>query len=166
MAFKQFPNKQYFRVLDTDTVTNVGYFNLDDGTEITSMMITLFVRGLIVTPFNIRLNLYGSSTSVTPIVSSDWATLSAATLLNNDTDPGVAYTRNWFGNIFLDFGGNPLNPNLNYYMSVQTSGYTRILYTFYVGVNLDWYSPVNNQLNGPTLAGARIRPIGMRQLAT
>lgn len=162
MAFKQFPKQQYFRSLDSDQVTRIGYFNLQDGTELTEMMITLFVRGLIVTPFQIRMNVYGNDDQAEPIFSSSWATLSAATLLNNDTDPGIAYVNNWLGTMYFDFPGYPLNPNINYFMSIETLGYTRNADAFYIGINLDWYSEVNNQLDGPSEAGARIRPLGIR----
>lgn len=164
MAFKQFPKQQYFRSLDSDSVTKLGYFKVQDGVEMTTMMVTIFVRGLIVTPFQFRLNMYGSDSSITPVFSSDWATLSAATLLNNDSDPAVPYVNNWLGNIYVDFNYEPLNPNINYYISAETLGYTRIGDTFFIGVNLDWYSPVNNQLDGPSLAGVRIRPLGYREL--
>ena len=161
MAFKQFPNQQYFRILETDIIAPLGYFNLDDGTELKHVMLTVFQRGLIVTPYTLRLNIYGSNRVVDPIVSSDWATMSASTLMNNDTDPAVAYTQNWLGNIYMDFQGNPLNPNVNYFLGAETSGYTRNADAFYVGINLDWYSPVNNALS-PTEAGARIRILGKR----
>lgn len=162
MAFKQFPNIQYFRVLETDTVTRFGYYNLQDGTEKKHMMMTLYMNGLIVTPFTIRVNVYGNDDQAEAIFSSDWATLSAATLLNNDTDPGTPYTTNWIGNVYFDFAGYPLNPNINYFMSVETLGYTRNNDVYYLGINLDWYSEVNNQLDGPDEAGARIRILGIR----
>jgi hypothetical protein len=80
-----------------------------------------------------------------------------------DTLPvnGAAYLQNYFGNIYLDFNGNPLNPNINYFMTIETTGYTRVADTFYLGINLDWYSEVNNQLS-PGEAGARIRILGKR----
>lgn len=165
MAFKQFPKQQYFRSLNSDTVTKLGYMKVQDGMEMTSMMVTIYMQGIIVTPFNFRLNFYGSNSSTTPVFTSDWATLSATTLLNNDVDPAIPYVNNWLGNIYVDFDYEPLNPNLNYYISAETSGYTRVGDSFYIGVNLDWYSPVNNQLDGPNLAGVRIRPTGYRELA-
>jgi len=164
MAIKQFPKQQYFRSLDSDSVTKLGYFRVPEGIELRHMMVSLYVQGLIVTPFNFRLNMYGSSDSVTPIFTSDWAELSAASLLNNDFDPPIAYVNNWLGNIYVDFNDEPLNPALNYFISAETSGYTRVGDSFYVGVNLDWYSEVNNQIDGPTLAGVRIRPLGMKEL--
>lgn len=162
MAFKQFPKEQYFRTLDSDTITRIGYFNLQDGTELKNMMLTLFVRNVIATPFNIRMNIYGNDDQAEPIFSSDWEELSMATLQNNDTDPPLPYTRNWLGTIYFTFAGYPLNPNINYFMSIETAGYVRNADAFYIGVNLDWYSEVNNQLDGPAEAGARIRPLGLR----
>lgn len=154
MAFTQFPHQQYFRILDADTVTGIGYFNIADGTELKHIMLTIFVKGLIATPFDARLNIYGSATLETPIFSSSWATLSMATL-----DP--VYVGNWFGNVYFDFAGNPINPDNDYHMGIETDGYTPVGDTFYLGVNLDWYSPVNNQLSA-TDAGARIRILGKR----
>ncbi len=154
MAFTQFPNQQYFIVLPTDATTGVGYFNLQDGTELKHIMITILQVGVISSPYNLRMKLYSSSSLATPIITSDWATISVATLV-------PTYTVNWLGNIYLDFQGNPLNPNLNYFMAVETSGYTLIADTYYVGINLDWYSPVNSSVDSTT-AGARIRILGKR----
>ena len=160
MAFLKFPNQQYVRVLNSDQNTRLGYFNLQDATEIKHIMVTLFQRGVIVSPYSIRIRIYGNDDLESAIFSSDWATLSTSTLIDNET--GLPYTRNWIGNIYVDLDGYPLNTTLNYYFSVETDGYTRVGDTFYLGVNLDWYSPVNNQLDGPNEAGARIRILGKR----
>lgn len=162
MAFKQFPKDQYFRTLNTDQITRIGYFNVAEAIELKHFMLTIFQRGVIVTPYQFRMHIYGNDLQESPIFSSDWAEMSAATLQNNDTEPPVPYVNNWLGTIYLDFNGYSLNPNVNYYMSVETSGYTRIGDSFYVGVNLDWYSEVNNQLDGPDEAGARIRVLGLK----
>lgn len=158
MAFKDFPHQQYYRDLATDTVTPIGYFNLAVGIDLEQIVLTLYQQGTIASPYNMRLHLYGNPNSTVPLFTSDWAEVSATTLLNDDD--GTAYTQNWTGIFPLDYDGVPLNPDTNYYMSVETSGYTRVLDTFYVGINLDWYSEVNNQIDGPDLAGARIRILG------
>jgi len=160
MSFTQFPKQQYFRILSTDTITRLGYFNLSAGTEFKHMMVTIFVKGTIASPFQLRMNVYGNNDQDTPIFSSSWADISMATLAIDDV--GTQYTQNWIGNIYLDFMGQPLNPNINYFMSSETLGYTRNFDTYYMGLNLDWYSPVNNQLDGPSQAGARIRILGIR----
>lgn len=160
MAFLEFPNQQYFRDLKTDTVTKLGYFNLSSGTEIKHMAVWAFVRGLIATPFQFRINIYGNDANTTPIIQSSWATLSATTLIDNST--GLAYVDNWIGYFYVDFSGQSLNPNTNYYLASETSGYTRNGDVFYLGVNLDWYSPTNNQLDAPNLAGIRLAILGER----
>lgn len=159
MAFKQFPKDQYFRTLNTDQVTRLGDFKVDSVIELTEIMLTLYVQGVIVTPFQMRIHVYGNDNQATPIFSSDWADLDSSTLINDDT--GLAYTQNWIGNAYFDFNGYPLNPNITYFFSVETLGYTRVADSFYISVNLDWYSEVNNQLDGPNEAGARIRLLGL-----
>lgn len=155
MAFTQFPHQQYFAICDNiSSVTKMGYFNLEEATDLNYVMATIFQRGVIATPYTVRMNIYGNNLYETPIFSSSWATLSVATL-----DP--TYVSNWLGNIYFDFSGQPLNPNTDYYMAAETSGYTRIADTFYLGINLDWYSPVNDAIS-PTEAGARIRILGKR----
>lgn len=155
MAFTQFPHQQYFVICDNiSAVTKLGYYNLSDATELKYIMATIFQRGVIVTPYQVRLNIYGNALYETPLFSSSWATISSSTL-----EP--AYSSNWLGNIYFDFAGQPLNANANYYMAIETSGYTRSGDTFYLGVNLDWYSPVNDAIS-PTEAGARIRILGDR----
>lgn len=156
MAFTQFPREQYFRVLETDTITRMGNFQVPDGTELQHMMLTLFIRGVIASPVNMRVNIYGSDSNETAEFSSEWITLSTTTLSSSP-----AYTQNWFGNVYADFSGNPLNPNVVYYMTCETSGYTRNGDTFYIGLNLDWYSPVNTQIS-PIRPGARMRILGKR----
>lgn len=158
MAFTQFPHQQYFRALDSDTNTGLGYFNLGDGTELKHVMATILQVGIIASPYQLRMNLYASTDTSSPAARSDWATISAATL-----EP--TYATNWLGNIYFDFDGESLNPNINYYMYFETLGYTRVGDTYYLGINLDWYSPVNTQVS-MTEAGARIRILGERVLAT
>ncbi len=154
MAYTQFPHLQYYMILSTDEKTPVGYFNIDDGTELRHIMFDFVYRGISATPFNIRCNIYSSSTMETALMTSDWATISATTL-----DSTVGHNR--VGFFYVDFNGEPLNPNINYYFDVQTSGYTKDGDDSYFGINLDWYSPVNTQLT-PGLVGARIRILGNR----
>lgn len=160
MAFLQFPKQQYFRFLNNDTATKVGYFNLKDGTELKNMAVWAFVRGLIVTPFQFRINVYGVEDNDTPIFTSQWATISAATLIDNTT--GAPYVNNWIGYFYVDFDGQSLNPDTNYYISAQTNGYNRVGETFYISINLDWYSPTNVQLDAPDEAGMRLAILGER----
>lgn len=155
MAFTQFPKQQYFRVLPSDVITRLGYFNLLEGTEIKHMMLTVFMRGIIASPFQLRMHIYGNNVQTDPIFISSWAEISATSLV-------PTYLSNWLGNIYLDFPGYPLNPNINYFMSVETLGYVPIGDSYYFGINLDWYSEVNNQLSAPDEAGARIRILGIR----
>lgn len=154
MAFTQFPNIGYFRPLDTDTITQMGYFNIDAGTELKHMMLTVYMNAPVSSPFTSRINVYGTAALDTPIFRSDWVTISSATLV-------PSYTTGWLGNIYYDFSGNPLNPNIDYYMGIETSGYTRIADSYYFSFNLDWYSPVNNAVDS-SQAGARIRILGNR----
>ena len=161
MAFLQFPKQQYFRIVNTGEEAKLGYFNLGVGTELKHVMLTLFQRGTIATPYQIRLHLYGNDTLESPIVDSEWAEISAATLRDGNDTTGTAYVNNWLGNVYVDFPGNPLNPNINYYMTLETSGYTRVGDSFYLGVNLDWYSPTNNPLSS-TEAGGRVAILGKR----
>ena len=161
MAFLQFPKQQYFLAVNTGEEAKLGYFNLDAGTELKFMMATLFQMGIIATPYQIRMKIYGNDTLVSPIVTSEWVTLSAATLLNGNDTTGTAYTTNWLGNVYIPISGNPLNPNINYYMKMETSGYTRVGDTFYLGVNLDWYSPTNTPVSS-TEAGGRFAILGKR----
>ncbi len=162
MAFLQFPREQYFRILNTGENARLGYFDLQDGTELKHIMITIYVQGAgdapsLVTGYSIRFNIYGNDALSDPIFQSDWAIISTQTLV-----PAPEAGTNWLGNIYLDFSGYPLNPNINYFMTVEPSvEYVRDNDNFYLGLNLDWYSEVNNQLT-PGEAGARIRILGKR----
>lgn len=161
MAFLQFPREQYFRIVETGEQAKLGYFTTTVKTELQYMMLTLYQQGLIVTPYQIRMKIYGNDTLVSPIITSNWATISATTLLVGNDTTGTAYTTNWLGNVYMTFPGNPINSGIAYYWTLETSGYTRIGDTFYLGVNLDWYSTTNAQVS-PTEAGARAAILGKR----
>lgn len=156
MAFLQFPQTDFFRILETDSTTRMGSFQIPVGTELDHMMLTILVKGLIVTTINLRVKIFGSDMNETPEIVSDWVELSVDTLVSSP-----AYTTGWFGNIYVDFSGEPINPNVTYYMTCETSGYTRNGDTFYMGLNLDWNSPVNTSIT-PSRAGARVRILGHR----
>jgi len=152
MAFEQFPDLQYFVVLDTDDNSKLGYFTLTDGTDLRHAMLTIYVKGAIDSPFEMWLNIYGNDRLEGPIYASNRAVISSDTL-----EP--SYTDGWLGNVYFDFEGVPLNPNHDYFITCETDGYAKDGEDFYVGVNLDWYFPVNEAVT-PTQAGARIRLLG------
>lgn len=154
MAYTQFPHQQYYRIMNTNEEGRCGYFNLQDGTELKHMMFDGYYHNIQATPFNIRAKIYGNDTLIDPIFTSEWAEISADTL-------GSVVGHNRVFSFYLDFGGVPLNPNIDYFMTLETADYTRNGDVSYFGYNLDWYSPVNNQLSG-TEAGARIRILGKR----
>ena len=86
MAFLQFPNQQYFRILDTDTETRLGYFNLDHATELAHVMLTIYVNGTIPSAFDMTLNVYSSSRYTVPLYSSTAAEISTTTLVPTYTN--------------------------------------------------------------------------------
>jgi hypothetical protein len=112
-------------------------------------MITIFIRGVLSGDEQFKLNIYPNNRLITPIVSSSWADLS-----------GIGtYSGNWIGNVYSDFDGHPLVAGQSYYVTIETNDYTRNADTFYIGVNLDWGSPVNTQVTSG-LTGARMRILG------
>lgn len=153
MAFLQFPNIGYFRVIETGIESMGGYFNLDDGTELKHVMATIYIHtvGSLAGTEQLRFKLYASETATTAIASSDWIDISDIGAVGPD----------WIGNIYFDFDYVPLNPNINYHFKVEARNYTRNLEAFWIGVNLDWYSAVNTALSASE-AGFRIRILGYR----
>lgn len=161
MSVLQFPDIGYFKLAD-NTVSNFiecGYFNLSEGIELQYMLLSVFQRGVIVTPYTVRMNVYGTDALESPIFSSSWETLSMSTLTLDEA--GTHYSNNFYGNIYLTFAGNPLNPNIDYYMALELSGYTRVADTYYFAAQLDWSSPVNIQTTSHK-SGARVRIIGKK----
>jgi len=152
MAFSPFPDNGYFYVLDL-TKEYVGSFNLAQSMELKHIQTTLFIRGATAGTEELRLNVYGTQQiDSTPICSSSWFNIAS----------GVgSYTNNWIGNVFFDFSGTPINQNLDYYLAVETSGYTRNANTFYLAVRLDWNPSINT--NSPTnLAAMSMNILGLR----
>lgn len=148
MAFSPFPDTGYFFVL-SDTEHYVGAFNLVETTELKHIQTILFIRGTLGGSERLRLNLYGTSEiGSTPIKTSDWLNLS---------DIG-GYTNNWIGHVFFDFDGTPINPDLTYYVGVESDNYTRNVDTFYLALRLDW----NVAVNTGTGAAIRMNILGER----
>lgn len=151
MAFQPFPEEQYVRTIDSNSEIDGGYFTVDTAIELQHIMMRVFIRGVLAGTEEIRLNIYANNTLANPIWSSSWFDLS---------EKIGSYTTNWIGNIVLDFGGAPLNPNVTYYIGVETQNYTRNGDSFYISAVLDWYDDLNEQVSSS--AGIRMGIIGLR----
>ncbi len=156
MSFSPFAPQGYWRTIDTGIEAKGGYFVLAQSMDVQQIILTIFIRGVIAGTERLRLKIYGSDSAVatsTPIATSDWYSLA---------DIGD-YNLNWVGDIPMDFAGEALNGlgGTNYYVSIESDGYTRNLDAFYIGVNLDWFLAVNAQLSG-TASGFKMRILGYK----
>mgnify|MGYP001809874110 CR=1 FL=1 len=128
MSFTPFPDTGYFFVLN-EPEHYVGAFNLAESIDLKHIQTVLFIRGALGGTEQLRLNLYGTtSISSTPIATSDWFSLSSI----------GGYTNNWIGNVFFDFDGAPINPNLDYFVGIESNNYTRNADTFYLAFRMNW----------------------------
>ena len=136
MSFSPFADTGFFLILETDSESKGGSFNLAESTDLANIQTTIIVRGtLSAGSERARLRLYGNSSCAgTPISSSSWFDFSSI----------GSYTNNWIGNVFFDFENTPINPSLDYYITVETDNYTKVPDTFYIGVRLDWGPSVNS----------------------
>lgn len=154
MAFSPFPNQQYVRILDTDTVASCGYVQTGSSFELQSVRMRIFILGALSGTEQLRLHCYGSFNSATPIASSAWIDLA---------DVGT-YSPNFIGEIFFEFSNSiPMNPNNLYHFKLEPQNYTRVgtllTDTFFVGFCLDWYDQLNDYVSVD--AGARMALLGL-----
>jgi len=159
MAYLQFGRQQYFRVLDTGAEASMGSFQVSEGMELESIVLDIFVRGVITTPYTLTVRLYsGQPGLVNPTYVSDPFTCSMDTLFIENK---ASYTTNWIGFVPINFSGFPVSSAKPYFATLQASNDYVKSDNSYVSFNLDWSSPVNNQITSG-LAGARMRILGLK----
>lgn len=119
-----------FIILETGGV-DLGAFQTTAVVSLEHIMLNLYIKGTVGGNETLRINLYGNTRFSTPVVSSDWVTLSEITDLG---------TGNWLGFVRFDFDGYTINPNNTYRIKIESADYTRDAETYYIGALLD-YNP-------------------------
>lgn len=155
MSYLQFPAVQYFRVFrGSEPTVKGGAFNLLEAMELKYAVTSIYVNGTLAGTERIRAEIYPTDASGTAIYTSEWFNISEI----------GAYSPNWIGNIWIEFGtAKPLNPNIDYYLRYRIDGYTANPDTFYVALNLDWTERVNDS-PAEDEAGVRVRLVGLKDV--
>lgn len=148
MAFEQFPDTFYIKLLKEGVVEKLGAFSGQASQGLQYIVLTLLRVGTAVGTERLRLHLYSETTFVSgPVASSDWRSLSEFTTGTNA-----------HGYLRFDFNREYLSNSLTYYLGIETENYTKTL-SFYLAVKLDWPDDVYTAAN-PVNRGAQLRVIG------
>lgn len=122
MSYLQFPAANVLKVVAA-TGEDLGSFTVAANTDITYIVLNMYIHGTIVGDERMRLNLYASSYKNDPVTTSDW-------LYWSDID-GIG-TGNYLGWLRFDFNGHHISSEYPYYMSIETANYTRNADTYYL----------------------------------
>ena len=133
MSVLEFSSEFYQLVLPSSgTVCSAGSFcNASGGLE--SMTAWFHIRGTSVGTETITIALYADEAMNVPVASS--------TRLLTDFE----ITSSGYNRVRFDFSGESLDPDLEYYIGISTTNYTRVGDTFFIGAILDWPEQINER---------------------
>lgn len=149
MSVQAFPEYSFWKIADTSEVVLAGGFTFADNQQLHQVIPHVYLHGTLTGTEKIRSKLYLDSALTKVLDTSDWFTLSEITNI----------AQYWRGRIGLTFSNKPyIETTKTYYISFETTGYTRNADTFYIGYLLDDFNPVNSGLIGlyAAMTGYRI----------
>jgi hypothetical protein len=152
VGFSQFPDTMYVKTIDTGVIEKLAGVRVNETMQLVYIVLTFFRRGTAAGSERMRLHLYGNpSFLANPVATSEWRNLA-------DFTAGA----NVLGRLRFDFNREHLNPDLTYYVAMETDNYTRNGTTFYLAVKLDWPDDINI-VGRSGLRGAQMRIIGYKE---
>ncbi len=128
------PDQAYVKTIDTGETVLCGGFTLGSETELSNIRVILFKVGTLAGTEQLRARVYGDRAMTKLMHTSDWLNLSAIEDL----------TAMWWGWVRFDFERKPLDTVREYFLAIDTQGYTRNADTMFIGLSLDWPTRVNS----------------------
>lgn len=128
MTIEQFPKDIAVKTMDTSEVVNCGGFSPTNHGELKYITLRTFIQG--------HASLGGSETLTMKLYpdenynSSSVIDTSAALSLSDITFSGG--NADYLGNLRFDFNEVNINKNMDYFLTVEASNYTRALNSFYL----------------------------------
>lgn len=132
MSFTDFSDVMYFKVFDTGEEIPVGDVILSNPTEVKHIRTYFYKQGTLGGNEQLQLKVYSDSDRSKTLYTSEVLTVS------DIDDPAIAASTNWLGKIRFDFSPEvSFNENITYYISIESTSYTRDADNFYLGCGLD-----------------------------
>jgi len=133
MSTLQYPKNQYFLISDGGS-TNLGSFTSLEGWL---KLFQLRILNKNASPYSYQLRIvFSASEGGAAIASTEWETFS-----NSETGQVGAC---WLGDVCFDVEEYRLNPDVELYARLETTGYTLNGTTVYLGVWCDWIEPIGS----------------------
>lgn len=128
MTILQYPEFGYFHII-TGASTELGIYELPITGDLNLAHLRVFHKNS--NPFSYQMRLVISQRNGGPaLATSEWETFN-----NETTGQNAEY---WLGDLTFTFKDYALKQNDSYYIKIETTGYTRISNTVYIGVWADW----------------------------
>lgn len=143
-----FPDKLYFRQIQTGAVEYCGRFDFSRNIQLTQARLFLYKEGAHGTT-EFRLSAYSDADLTRRLFSSDWCQISA---IDNISD-------SWLGYICPTFTRRWVNKEDPLYFAIETQNYT-MTPTFSLNFCLDWPFEVNDSTD-PTIPPVRVEFFGL-----
>ena len=150
MPHGQFPKEFYVKTFNTGITEKLCKFVSDVDMELSHIVLTILKNGTSAGSESMTLKLYSSWDLTKPALATSSARLLTAT--------GASNAQSWTGRLRFDFDRVNIEAGTEYFLVLQTSSYTRVLNSYYLGAVLDWPDEVYDQ--GRSVPGAQIRLIG------
>jgi hypothetical protein len=146
MAFKDFPSKLFFKVLETGEQAVVAGFTAPSSFELAGMTPTVYRLGALAGSEALSLSLYHDKAMTKLYRAGSSVQLSGLS--------GFATGDAWIGRVLLPFSNVQIESGETYYVAMQSSGYTRSGLAFYLALALDWPLPVYQCADAPNYPAA------------
>lgn len=158
MATLQFPQIEYWKLLETPESWMAGGFTPPQNARIKSIAATILKHGTHLGTEQFRLAIYHRVDLTALHAASDWVSLA-------DIESYVGpLTADWRGVVPFTFQTQPfIEAGQTYYLAVESQNYTRNALVFYVGWLLDWPFPENPSSSG-TAQGMRMGFVVKKEL--
>lgn len=128
MAFKNFAALQQVKVIETGELVQAGGITLGKSQDLANIVVAVYKQGAHAGTEKLRVKLFTDQAMTKLYATSAWSAVAAI--------PGIG--TNWIGWLRFDFAGEHLNGQLQYWVGVETTGYTRNGNTFYLSLLRDW----------------------------
>ena len=128
MGVTQFPNRQRFAILDTDSTTWLGGFQSDRHIELKWIRLRLYKEGTLAGSERLRLNIYSRSDLDGLVAQSDWVDVG---------DVAEVVPSKWYGLVRFDYAREFINLATTYHLGIETENYTLNGHTLYIGIGLE-----------------------------
>lgn len=149
MSFQQYLKNIQVRLLDTGEEAQLGSYQFDANAELRHAVLTYFKYGTEGGSEAFTINIYGDSNTDTPLYSSSSLSVSDLGSLGEFR----------YGTMRFDFDRVHIDSDINYFMTISSSNYTRNGEIFWFGYVLDQGSNINSRTTSDQ-TGAQIAFIG------